>query len=274
MQESDIEFDDEDSEAALQAMEDLDPSELEQESKRKGKKKPYKNRAWCFTINIPHKADVIMKPDPSLGEVDPNANVPADRMVPDWDKAPQWIDLKELRLTFTHLVALENTNNQVKYITWQLEYAPTTYQVHYQGYVEFYSQVNQATVKDWLDFRDQGRRGPIHVEGRRGSREEAKNYCHKEESRVPRFDLGHQLGLIPEDVIGPCEGGDLVYATPENLDLDWDEKLALRGMIDHYKAVQAGTLTLVRTTVKGISRVSWKMPDWKEMIRNPELYDQ
>lgn len=81
---------------------------------------------------------------------------------------------------------------------WQLECCPATQRHHIQGYVEFNSSVRMAAVKGIL--------GPtVHLEGRKGTREQAIEYCRKLDSRVN----------------GPWEHGDLGQLKPgRRSDLD------------------------------------------------------
>lgn len=65
-----------------------------------------------------------------------------------------------------------------RYAVWQLEMAPTTGQLHYQGYVEFDTTMSLSTLQQ-LD----GLEG-AHWESRRGTAEQASDYCEKEETRV------------------------------------------------------------------------------------------
>lgn len=64
-----------------------------------------------------------------------------------------------------------------RYCVYQAEKCPQTERVHLQGYIEFNKAVHFQTVKGL--FGDEG----IHLEPRRGTREEARRYCMKPESR-------------------------------------------------------------------------------------------
>lgn len=64
-----------------------------------------------------------------------------------------------------------------RYCVYQAEQCPQTRRVHLQGYIEFTRAVNFNTVKGL--FHDNS----IHLEGRRGTREQARAYCMKPESR-------------------------------------------------------------------------------------------
>ena len=69
-------------------------------------------------------------------------------------------------------------NESVRYAIWQKEKCPTTNREHWQGYIEFNNGYRMAYVKNIL------RDGAAHLEQRRGTREQARDYCSKEESRL------------------------------------------------------------------------------------------
>lgn len=71
----------------------------------------------------------------------------------------------------------EENKDKIKYVVAQLEMGEEK-TLHYQGYVEFTSQVLYNTIKrvfncEWM-----------HLEARRGSAQQASEYCKKEEGRV------------------------------------------------------------------------------------------
>lgn len=66
----------------------------------------------------------------------------------------------------------------IKYGIWQQERCPTTGRLHLQGYFEFSKPMRMSAVKRAIGD------AAAHVEPRNGSREEARDYCRKEESRV------------------------------------------------------------------------------------------
>lgn len=68
------------------------------------------------------------------------------------------------------------------YCVAQLERAPTTGQLHWQGYVEFKNRILMRTCKTVLKCEW------AHLEPRKGTAEEAIAYCKKPESRVEDFD--------------------------------------------------------------------------------------
>lgn len=66
---------------------------------------------------------------------------------------------------------------QVKYCVFQPELCPTTGNTHFQGYTEFVKGVRISTIQ---------RKFPgIHVEKRQGTADEARDYCIKQDTRLP-----------------------------------------------------------------------------------------
>lgn len=77
----------------------------------------------------------------------------------------------------------ENNLNDFRYLVFQLELSASgTY--HLQGYIEFHSPQRMTRVKALLSNR-------VHCEQRRGTRDQAREYCMKEDTRI----------------LGPCEIG-------------------------------------------------------------------
>lgn len=71
-----------------------------------------------------------------------------------------------------------DTHPDFRYCVYQTEETPSTKQWHHQGYIEFKKALAFGTVKELLGDPS------VHLEARRGSREEARAYCMKNESRV------------------------------------------------------------------------------------------
>lgn len=85
---------------------------------------------------------------------------------------------------------------RVRYALWQREIAPETGRQHWQGYIEFLAPCKGTAILKAVGVRrgDQRlrelRRGEIHWERRRGTREEARDYCKKQDTRDPRDGSG------------------------------------------------------------------------------------
>jgi len=72
-----------------------------------------------------------------------------------------------------------------RYAIWQKEKCPTTDSIHYQGYVEFHVQLRLSEVKKVLPS--------AHWEPRKGTQEQAIEYCKKSETRVEGpVEYGHR----------------------------------------------------------------------------------
>lgn len=80
----------------------------------------------------------------------------------------------------------EPLEGDIRYVVWQLEKAPTTEEVHVQGYVEFTKPQRRPAVQRAL------RNETAHVEPRRGSRDQAREYARKEDTR---FDGPWEVGV-------------------------------------------------------------------------------
>jgi len=66
---------------------------------------------------------------------------------------------------------------RVRYVVWQRELAPETGRVHIQAYVELYMAAGIAMLKRLFNCPT------MHVEKRRGTQDQARNYCMKEDTR-------------------------------------------------------------------------------------------
>lgn len=74
---------------------------------------------------------------------------------------------------------LENhTNGSIKYAIYQIERCPTTQRRHYQGYIELSKPNKFPAIKRILGRND------AHLDKRNGSREQARDYCSKLDTRV------------------------------------------------------------------------------------------
>jgi len=119
------------------------------------------SRSYCFTYNIP--ADCIDETDPNFNE-------------------------GVAQSAYDNISGIPH----VRYCVGQLERAPTTDQMHIQGYIELSRPVSFKFLKE------QSGLPTLHLESRKGTRAQARKYCMKEESRVAgpwetgKFDDGGQ----------------------------------------------------------------------------------
>lgn len=69
----------------------------------------------------------------------------------------------------------------MSYLVYQHERCPSTSREHIQGYVEFRSQYSLSRVKDIL------KDPTAHIEKRRGTAQQASDYCKKRETALGSF---------------------------------------------------------------------------------------
>lgn len=94
---------------------------------------------------------------------------------------------------------------RVRYVVWQHEAASTTGKLHVQGYAEFSESVRYTAARTMLQLPDD-----THFEVRKGTREQARDYCRKEETRV---DGPWELGTWTEK---KCGVKQVFGCTPED----------------------------------------------------------
>lgn len=67
--------------------------------------------------------------------------------------------------------------SKIRYITWGVEICPTTGKTHWQGYVVLKSPQRMKAAQTII-----GASTTCHIEKKRGSRDEARTYCHKDDN--------------------------------------------------------------------------------------------
>lgn len=90
---------------------------------------------------------------------------------------------------------------RVRYVVWQREMCPTSGREHYQGYMETTAPFTKGMCRTALACPS------VHLEKRTKTREQARNYCMKPETR-----------LVPEEV--PLEFGEWQISPGSRSDLD------------------------------------------------------
>lgn len=76
----------------------------------------------------------------------------------------------------TEMNLFDDVPSYVLYAVYQREKAPETGRLHLQGYAEFNNGIKLARIKAWLG-------NDTHLEKRKGTRDQARNYCMKPDSR-------------------------------------------------------------------------------------------
>ena len=94
-----------------------------------------------------------------------------------------WVITEFDTAKFKEWKSLDVLDLGIRYFVYQLETAPETGRLHIQGYIEFYKQVRLTTVKRRLAS------SKVHAEQRKGSRNQARDYCLKDDS--PWFQANH-----------------------------------------------------------------------------------
>lgn len=95
-----------------------------------------------------------------------------------------------------------------QYLIYQTEEAPTTKKKHYQGYAELYRKTTIKKAKELIGDLT------AHIEQRKGTQEQAINYCKKSNSQVAkplefgtpaqqgrRTDISKLIKLTPSEII-------------------------------------------------------------------------
>lgn len=121
--------------------------------------------------------------------------------------------------------------SHLRYAVWQREKGESGTE-HYQMYLEFDSPVRMSAVKGLLAPE-------VHCEPRRGSREQARDYCRKEESRIDGpWEIGTWTGgqgtrTDIQQLLDLAKGGGDAREA-------WE--LAPEGMFRHYRAFNEARL--------------------------------
>jgi len=103
---------------------------------------------------------------------------------------------------------------QVRYAVWQVESCPDTDKKHLQMYLEFNGPVSLSYLRSWLPG--------IHCERRRGTQQQAIDYCKKSESRsmgpwefgTPALGQGTRSDL--HAAVGTLKSGGLLAVATEH----------------------------------------------------------
>lgn len=98
---------------------------------------------------------------------------------------------------FTSWKQPEPDNDKLKYICWGTEKCPTTDRIHYQGFIIFNRTHRIPGAKRIIGGGDDA-----HLEPRRGTRQEARDYCRKdgEFSEFGQFDALTQKELFKQPI--------------------------------------------------------------------------
>lgn len=90
---------------------------------------------------------------------------------------------------------LDFEKDKIRYICYGRERCPTTDREHYQGFAIFKRTCRIPKAKEWIGGGD-----GTHLEPRRGSRDEARNYCRKSDGEF--IEWGQYEALTQEQLFG------------------------------------------------------------------------
>lgn len=116
--------------------------------------------------------------------------------------------------SFKDDIVVPDHHNQFVYCVYQREVAPETQKEHWQGYIEFKRSVKMNVVKQL--FNDNA----LHLEPRQGTRDQARAYCMKEDTR--------KAGTTPTEV-----GEWVDKNSGKRTDLEAFAKLVMEGKKDY-----------------------------------------
>lgn len=121
-------------------------------------------------------------------------------------------------------------HENVRYICFQQEIAPTTGKKHFQGYIELTRQLGLKGCKDALQCPT------AHLEVRKGSADEARDYCMKSDTAITDTffehgtfggNQGHRTDL--DDVYDAIKNGSKLYEIADKYRVVWTK---------HHKAIE------------------------------------
>lgn len=133
--------------------------------------------------------------------------------------------------------------DEMRYLIYQREKCPTSGKLHWQGYVEFFRKITFNTIKKI--FND----NTIHLESRRGNRDQAREYCMKNDTQIiPAVEHGswssggqgarndlHSLVAKLEEGITDYE---LIKSEPDNVNSYMKFIKHARHVIEEHKSEQ------------------------------------
>lgn len=127
----------------------------------------------------------------------------------------------------------------VVYCVYQVEMATETLRPHYQGYAEFNNGIKMPRIKAWLG-------DTVHLERRKGTRDQARAYCMKD----PSDEGGRMDG---EESSGPFEYGTYAELSQgQRTDIDECVECALQHGLKEAFATFPGTMAKYH---KGVAAV-------------------
>lgn len=169
----------------------------------------------------------------------------------------------------------DHESDELRYCVYQREKCPETEREHWQGYVEFKKPLRFRAVKQFFNDRE------LHVEARRGTRDQARAYCKKDDTRVEgggpfeigewgqsrgrRSDLIEIVDRLKED---PMQLGDLAVQFPGSYCNARGGLRDIRAHLIYKKAKQFRHVqTLVLWGQGGVGKTRWAMSRFPDAYR-------
>jgi len=136
--------------------------------------------------------------------------------------------------------------DSIRCAVWQLELSPETSRLHLQGYAEFRTPFRMAAVKSLLG-------STVHLEPRKGTRQQAIDYCRKEDTRFA----------------GPWQFGDVNDVRPGKRNDLHELAEAIAGGASRRGVVEDFGHLYIRYS-RGVEnllsvRAMYKVPEWREL---------
>lgn len=121
--------------------------------------------------------------------------------------------------SFLDVLKIDTSDPRIRYFVYQQERCPTTGKLHWQGYIEFYSDIRWGTIKKILGDK------AAHLEVAEGSSLQASSYC------KPGY-------VYPHDVAKKgIKKGDVKDGIIEGSMVEWGKITAPGERIDIYEAI-------------------------------------
>lgn len=150
------------------------------------------------------------------------------------------------------------TDDLFSYIIVNVEACPTTARIHWQGYCELSKQARWGQIKRTATILV-----GAHVETRKGSQQQAIDYCMKEESRVAGpFSYGEPNGSRGPGKVTAQTIVDYIKANPTTTMDEIEEEFTAYCMM-HYDKVQS---TLLRSKRTKFDDSAFVARAWQEFV--------
>lgn len=139
----------------------------------------------------------------------------------DQEHPEQWIEERK---------AILSDSEKIRYFIGGIETAPETGTKHIQGYIELATMANKWSMKKMKTFLGDNM---LHLEGRRGTRQQARDYCLKEDKNAV------QIGKWIKGAGARTDLEQLADSVKEGKSTEWIANEMPGQYIRYYKGIQA-----------------------------------